>query len=334
MKILVTGASGFLGSHLSRALVGQGHLVRALVRSSSPRVGLEGLSLQFAVGDLFDPPSLRAATEGIDVVFHCAGQVARWRRADHMIESHVQGTRNVIAAAQSSRVQRLIYTSSVASLGLPDRDRNPDGSFPKMDETHAWNTTRSVWPYGFAKHLAEQEVYRALDDGLAAVILNPSAVFGSGDVHRYHVGLVGRMLAGRLPPVAPPGGLNAIHIDDVVAGHLAALERGTPGFRYILGGENMTHVELLTQAARALGRTGPRLRIPGPPLRMLGRAAQAFCRWLPLPTWLGLFAMAGLHFYYDGTLAHDELGFEPQHTVSEAITQAAAWFRAHGEDLE
>jgi dihydroflavonol-4-reductase len=334
VKILVTGASGFLGSHLARALLGQGHEVRALVRSTSPRVGLEGLALEYAVGDLFDPPSLNAATEGVDVVFHCAGQVARWRKADRMIASHIQGTRNVLSAVQGSRVQRLIYTSSVASLGLPDRGRDPSGGFPKMGETHAWNTTRSVWPYGYAKHLAEQEVLRALEDGLAAVVLNPSAIFGGGDVHRYHVGLVGRMLAGRLPPVAPPGGLNAIHIDDVVAGHLAALEHGTPGSRYILGGENMTHLELLAKVARALGRPGPRLHIPGTPLRILGRAAQAFGRWLPLPTWLGLFAMAGLHFYYDGSLARDELGFEPQHTISEALNQAVAWFQIHGEDLE
>ncbi len=312
----------------------QGHDVRALVRSSSPRLALQGLTLDFALGDLFDKASLEAAADGMEVVFHCAGQVAQWRRADDMIASHIQGTRHVLSAARSSGVQRLIYTSSVASLGLPSGGPGPDRQFPPMDESHVWNTTRSVWPYGYAKHMAEQEVFKAVDGGLAAVVLNPSVVLGSGDVHRYHVGLVGRMLAGRLPPVAPPGGLNAIHIDDVVAGHLAALERGRPGRRYILGGENMTHAKLLEQVSHALGRPGPRLRVPGMPLRLLGRAAQDVSGWMPVPTWLGLFAMAGLHFYYDGSLARDELGFVAQHAISEALNQAVAWFRSHGQELD
>lgn len=333
MKILVTGASGFLGSHLCRALIHSGHSVRALVRSTSPRLALEGLVLDYAVGDLFDQTSLDAATKGMDMVFHCAGQVAQWRRADEMIASHVQGTRNVISAAQRCGVQRLIYTSSVASLGLPEGGPDHQGRFPWMDETHAWNTTRGVWPYGYAKHMAEQLVVQAVDDGLPAVILNPSVVFGSGDVHRYHVGLVGRMLAGRLPPVAPPGGLNAIHIDDVVGGHLAALQRGTLGSRYLLTGENLSHAELLQQVARALDRPGPRAHVPGAPLRLLGRAAKSLSAWLPIPTWLGLFAMAGLHFYYDPSLASAELGFASQHTVSEALTQAADWFRVHSHEL-
>ncbi len=311
----------------------QGHAVRALVRSTSPRLGLNGLVLEFAVGDLFDPASLDTAAEGIEVVFHCAGQVARWRKAGQMIDSHVLGTRNLLSAAQSHGVQRLIYTSSVASLGIPDGKALPGGGYPKLDETHAWNATRSVWPYGYAKYLAEGEVLRAVEDGLPAVIVNPSAVFGSGDVHRSRVGLVGRMLAGRLPPVAPPGGLNAVHIDDVVAGHLAALEHGTLGARYILGGENMTHAELLAKVAHALGRPGPRLCVPGMPLRLLGRAAQGLGGWLALPTWLGLFAQAGLHFYYDGSLAKRELGYEPHHAISSALEQAAAWFRTHAEEL-
>jgi dihydroflavonol-4-reductase len=289
--------------------------------------------MEYTYGDLFDRASLDAATAGVQAVFHCAGQVAKWRRADDMIASHVEGTRNVLWAALNNGVGRFIYTSSVAALGLPDEDRAPLGSRPLMDETHAWNGSRTVWPYGYAKHLAEDQVLGAASKELTTIVLNPSAVFGGGDVHRFRVGLVGRMLAGRLPPVAPPGGLNAIHIEDVIAGHLAALERGASGQRYILGGENLTHAELLNLVAHALGQQGPRLRIPGWPLRVLGRATQSLDGRLSLPTWLGLFAMAGLHFYYDGSLADRDLGYVPQHRISDAISEAAAWFQAHSAEL-
>jgi dihydroflavonol-4-reductase len=333
MRALVTGASGFLGSHLCRALTDQGLAVRGLVRATSPRLGLESVPMTFAVGDLFDPPSLARAMESTDVVFHCAGQVARWRRADQMIASHVEGTRNVLDAARSNGVRKLIYTSSVASMGIPENGMQA-GSRPSMiDETHVWNTTPRVWPYGYAKHMAEEEAVRAAKKGLPVVILNPSAVFGSGDVHRYRVGLVGRMLTGRIPPLSPPGGLNAIHIDDVVDGHLAALERGAAGRRYILAGENLTHEDLLHQVADVLGRPGPRWRVPGLPLRLLGRWGEALSRWFPIPHWLGLFAMAGLYFYYDGSRARDELGFTAKHSVYEAVSQAAAWFTSHRQDL-
>jgi dihydroflavonol-4-reductase len=314
-------------------LIEKGHDVRALVRPTSPTLALEGLPLERVHGDLFDTASLVAAVSGVDVVFHCAGQVARWRRADRMIASHIEGTRSMLLAARRNGVSRFIYTSSVAALGLPDgRHAGPD-SPAMIDETHHWNTSRSVWPYGYAKHKAEMEVVHASEDGLTAVILNPSAVFGGGDVHRFHVGLVGRMLAGRLPPVAPPGGLNAIHIDDVVSGHLAALTSGTSGRRYILGGENLTHAELLNQAASALGRPGPRWRVPSLPLRILGRSAERLSHWVPVPPWLGLFGLAGLDFFYDSTRAHQELGFTPRKTVSNALTEAVSWYQSHADQL-
>ncbi len=334
MRVLVTGASGFLGSRICRALSLHGHAVRAMVRPTSSRLALDGLAVEVVLGDLMDPPSLEAAAHAQEVIFHCAGEVTRWKKPEHMIASHVAGTRHVLSAALKAGVGRFVHTSSVAALGVPDRDPGPDGAdAPLLDETHAWNTSARIWPYGFAKDRAEAEVLQAVKAGLPAVIVNPSVIFGPGDVYRYRASIVGRLLSGRLPPLGASGGLNAIHIDDVVAGHVAALERGKPGRRYILGAENMTHHALLAMTARILGRPGPRLDMPPFPLRALGGAAIALSRWVPLPNWLSLFPLAGVHFYYDTSRATNELGFEPGHSVADGIQQAVAWFKANEASL-
>lgn len=334
MKVLVTGASGFVGSRLCHRLIAGGHEVRAFVRASSSRMAVEGLPLEFTVGDIFDSASVHAAVEGTEVVFHCAGQVSRWQDGQQMIDSHVLGTQNILDACRLARIRRLVYTSSVAALGVPESRRTSGPqSHPLMSESHEWNTTPQVWPYGFAKHKAELEVRRAVQAGLDAVILNPSAVFGAGDVHRYRLGIVGRMMAGQIPPVAPAGGLNAVHIEDVVDGHLAAMTRAQPGSRHILGGENLTHAELLTYVAAAVGRRAPRLQLPGWPFTVLGKAAIAVGRVVPHPQWLSLLALAGRYFYYDTQPARTALGLAPPRSVESAIGEAADWYRDQSAHL-
>lgn len=334
MKVLVTGATGFLGSRLCHRLVAEGHDVRAFVRISSSRLALEGLPLEFVVGDIFDPASVRAAVQGTEIVFHCAGQVSRWRDGHQMIDSHVRGTRNVLGACRQSGVGRLVYTSSVAALGVPDHDGGRLSPANRlMTESHEWNTTPQIWPYGFAKHMAEMEVRMAIQAGLDAVILNPSAVFGAGDVHRYRLGIVGRMMAHPIPPVAPAGGLNAVHIEDVVDGHVAAMATAPAGSRHILGGENLTHAQLLTYVAAAVGRPAPRLQLPAWPFIAIGKAAMGVGRILPGPQWLSLLALAGRYFYYDTQPARTALNLAPARSVKTAIHEAADWYRQQSARL-
>ena len=192
MNILVTGATGFIGSHLCRALYRAGHRVTALVRASSDRSVLKDLPIGYAVGDLMLPDTLSNAMRGIEVVYHCGGMVARWSEPQAMIASHIQGTSHVVQAALSSGVRRMIYTSSVAALGIPPFRPTSQEEIPLLDESHQWNYDAQIWPYGYGKHMAEQEVLTAVGKGLEAVILNPSAVFGPGDVHRADTGIVAR----------------------------------------------------------------------------------------------------------------------------------------------
>jgi dihydroflavonol-4-reductase len=325
MRVLVTGASGFLGSHLCRALAAQGHEVLALHRPTSLLAGLEGLPVRHVIGDMLDPPSLAPAFGGVEVVFHTAAPMRPEAGGRTAIEAHVLGTRNVLLAARQARVRRLIHTSSVAALGVPDvPGSTPAEDAPLLDERHAWNYLPERWPYGYAKHTSEQEVFRAIDDGLEAVIVNPSAVFGAGDWYRTSRSLVAYLARGSFVPLIP-GGLNVVHICDVTAGHLAALERGRSGERYILGGENVTLRRLLQTTAQVVGRHSPRLELPlwaVPPIRTLLEPAH---RSLRLPIEPSLLWLAGYHFFYDTRKAQVELGLPPAKPYVQAAIETFEW---------
>ncbi len=329
MKVLVTGATGFIGSHLCRALLRQDHHVRALQRATSSLLALEGLSLERVEGDLFEPASLLSAMEGVEVVFHCAGEVGKWRDPKRMAASHVQGTRNVLQAARRAGVRRVVHTSSVAALGVPDhRPERAGETIPLMDERHQWNADGHHWPYGYAKHMAEREVLRAVSGGMDVVIVNPAAVFGAGDLNHVSSGVIWHMAHGRVPPIVP-GGLNAVHIDDVITGMLAAMARGKAGERYILGGENLTHARLLATIAEVVGRPAPRIALPVWLLRVLAPALDALGRVFPLPVRGGLLRMAGYYFYYDIRKAQRELGVPQPRPFRQAVEEAFAWYQAH-----
>jgi len=330
MRILVTGASGFIGSSLCRALGAQGHEVLAFHRPTSLLAALEGLPVRHVIGDMLDPASLTQALDDVEVVFHTAAPMRPESDGRTAIEAHVLGTRNVLQAAHQARVRRLVHTSSVAALGVPDVPAStPAENAPLLDERHAWNYLPERWPYAYAKHASEQEVLRAVEAGLQAVIVNPSAVFGAGDWYRTRHSLVAFLARGAFVPVIP-GGLNVVHIDDVIAGHLAALERGRCGERYILGGENLTLPELFQITAQVVGRRPPRLRLPLwtiPLVRHLLEPARSF---LNLPIEPSLLWLAGFHFFYDTRKSQGELGLPPAIPYRQAATETFNWLVSIG----
>ncbi len=328
MRVLVSGATGFLGSSLCRALVRQGHTVRALHRATSPLGALHDLPLERVVGDVMDPACLDRAMDGIEVVFHTAAQMGRWGNPEQATASHVLGTRHVLQAARRAGVSRVIHTSSVAALGVPDPARDEAGAV-LMDEHHVWNYAASRWPYGHAKHLAEQEVARAVAAGMWAVIVNPAWVVGPGDVHRVRSSLVWHAARGKIP-VSVTGGLNVVHIDDVTAGHLAALARGRCGERYILGGENLNLSTVLRIAAEAAGRRPPRWKLPAGMVRRAAAAVGPLLRALSLPVGNEILQLAGRYFYYDTRKARDELGIGVPRPFRQAVDDALAWYRKAG----
>lgn len=325
MDILVTGATGFIGSSLCRTLIRDGNSLRAFHRHTSPLTALEGLAVEHCLGDILDPASVAPAMEGVEVVFHCAAQMGPWRNPAQSQASHVLGTRNVLQAARRAGVRRVVHTSSVAALGVPEPGAPGD---TLLDESHPWNAEPTLWPYGYAKHLAEQEVLAAVHDGLDAVIVNPAAVFGAGDVHRGRKSIIGQVARGHIP-VAVAGGLNVVHIDDVVAGHLAALNLGRTGERYILGGENLSITRVLAITAEVVGRRPPRITLPGALVRSTAALVDLVSRPLSLPLTGDLLRLAGLYFYYDMEKSHRELGLPPPTPYRVAAEQAYAWFRTH-----
>lgn len=323
MNVLVTGSTGFIGGQLCRALCERGHSVRAFHRPTSRTGALAGLPVEHALGDLTQPETLSAAMQGIEVVFHAAALLSGQESSGRMYAVTVEGTRAVLDAALRAGVRRLVHTSSVAALGVPDFASR--ASLP-IDENHSWNYRPERWPYGFAKHLAEMEVQKAVAQGLDAVIVNPSVVFGARDVYRQSSSIIMQVARRRLPALTE-GGLNAVHADDVIEGHLAALERGVTGERYILGGENMTHVNLVRRIAKIVGAPAPLLVLPAGAARMLVgplRLLQAFFQ-APVPS--NTLYLAGYRFYYDTHKALVELGINQPRPVDDAIREAYAWFR-------
>jgi dihydroflavonol-4-reductase len=322
MRVLVTGGTGFLGSHLCARLVEDGHEVTVLRRATSNPACLTGHRVGYVVGDVTDRESVNRAVRGQQIAIHAAAIVGSAPPEAHRAVNE-EGTRNIVAACRDSGVERLVHISSVAAIGIPE-----DGSRP-ADEAFAFNLEGSALSYHISKRRAEQIVSRAVAEGLDAVIVNPSWIHGPH----------GRCFHGHEIPdgvrrrrVVPcfSGGINVVHIDDAVDGVLTALRRGRAGQRYILGGENLTWREMARKAADLLGVRRTLVAVPAP---VTGAAAWArrtvatLTRGRPRYAYDVYFAARFL--FYDSRKAMGELGFRPR-PYADIVRQYldGGWLRA------
>jgi dihydroflavonol-4-reductase len=318
----VTGATGFVGSRLCRALCAEGVTVHALHRPTSALTALEGLPVRRFVGDILDPPSLSAALSGVGLVFHVAAQSAYWRHPQGVIRTAVEGTRAVVDAAAAAGVRRLVLTSSVGALGVPIHGE-------LLDERHDFNLTPRSFPYGFAKHASEEAARRAAEGRLDLVIVNPSIVLGPGDLNRISGSLILETVRGRAF-VTTGGGANYIHVDDVAAGHLAAARRGQDGERYILGNENLTHRQALTAIAEMVGRRPPWLHLPDGAVPVAAALLDLLGRLVELPMNGAQMRISRHRLYCDVSKAQRKLGFAASRPFLQAAHEAYDWYLGAG----
>lgn len=325
-KILVTGASGFVGSAVARKLVDAGFSVRALVRSTSPRAHLAGLDLDFFEGDLRDRKSVERAMAGMRYTFHVAADYRLWARdPSEIFATNVEGTRNLMEAAMGAGVERVVYTSSVATIALRD-----DGT--AADETAPLREDQGIGAYKRSKIAAERLVEALVAErGLAAVIVNPSTPIGPRDVRPTPTGrIIIEAAKGRIPAFVDTG-LNLVHVDDVASGHLAALHYGKIGERYILGGQNVLFSQMLKDIAGMVGRRAAWVRLPWRALIPVAFAAEAVANVTgrePFVTVDGV-CMAKYRMFFGSTKAERELSYRSRPYV-EGIEDAVRWFREVG----
>jgi len=325
MRALVTGATGFVGAAVARALLREGWQVRVLVRSASDRSNLQHLDLEVAVGDLTDRPSLDRALIDCGGLFHVAADY-RLGAPDprELYRINVEGTRNILRAAHQAGVARMVYTSSVATIGLPT-----DGS-PGDEETPV-GLAAMIGHYKRSKYLAEQAVLEAARTGLSVVIVNPSTPVGPGDVKPTPTGrVVLDAASGRMPAYVDTG-LNIVHVDDVAAGHLLAFHRGRPGERYILGGQDMTLREILAHIARLVGRKPPQVRLPYGAVLPIAYVAEVVARISGRSSRVTLEAvrMSRKRMFFSSAKAVRDLGYQWRPPV-DAFDDAVRWFRERG----
>ncbi|MBE9037896.1 hopanoid-associated sugar epimerase [aff. Roholtiella sp. LEGE 12411] len=324
MQVFVTGGTGFIGAHLVRLLLEQGYAVKALVRPSSNLDNLRGLDVAIVQGDLNDP-NLWQQMVGCQYLFHVAAHYSLWQKDRELLYRHnVLGTRNVLAAARKAEIERTVYTSSVAAIGV-------GSSGQIVDETHQSPIDKLVSDYKKSKFLAEQEAMKAAAKGQEVVVVNPSSPIGALDIKPTPTGDIILRFLRRQMPVYLDTGLNFIDVQDVAWGHLLALQRGKSGDRYILGHQNLTLKQLLEELAEITGMSAPQRTVPA---------------WLPLSVaWIDEKILAPLGkspsvpldgvrmakqpMYYDASKAVRELSL-PQSSLNAALKEAVHWFISRG----
>ena len=326
MKTFVTGATGFVGAAIARALLDAGHEVRVLVRPTSDLRNITDLDVERIEGDLRAPAAFAPALKGVDALFHAAADYRLWvPDPAAMFAANVDGTRALLRAAAEAGVARIVYTSTVAALGI-----DPSGA--PADETTPVLQAQMIGPYKQSKYQAQQEVLRlAREDGVPVVIVNPSAPVGPRDVKPTPTGqMIVQAVRGKMPAYVDTG-LNVVHVDDVARGHLLAHEHGVVGERYILGGENMSLRAIFEAIAEIVGGPPPRLRMPHAVAIAAGHVAETWARLTggePFVTVTGA-KLARKRMYFDTGKARRDLGYAPR-SAREALAEAVAWFRQAG----
>lgn len=327
MTTLVTGATGFLGSAVARALLDRGEAVRVLVRKHGDRRNIDGLDLELAEGDLNDPQSLRDAVQGCGALYHAAADYRLWaKNPDELYKTNVNATRTLLLSAAQAGVTRIVYTSSVATLGREPSGRPADEQTPVTIDNMTGHYKRS-------KFLAEEDVKRLVrEEELPVVIVNPSTIIGPRDIRPTPTGrMVEEAARGKIPAFVDTG-LNVVHVDDVAKGHVQAFDHGQIGERYVLGGEDMMLREILAEIANLMGRSPPRVRLPRAAVLPIAYVAEFAARMRnsriePLVTVDGI-KMSKTFMFFSSDKARNAIGYAPR-PAREALADAVAWLRTH-----
>ncbi len=327
MTTLVTGATGFHGSALARALLDRGEAVRVLVRRESDRRNIDGLDVELAEGNLNDPQSLRNAVKGCRALYHAAADYRLWvKDPRELYDTNVSGTRALLRSASEAGVERIVYTSSVATLGREPSGRPADERTPVTIDDMTGHYKRS-------KFLAEEDVNRLVrDEEIPVVIVNPSTIIGPRDIRPTPTGrMVEEAARGKIPAFVDTG-LNVVHVDDVAAGHVQAYEQGKIGERYVLGGDDMMLREILAEIASLVGRRPPRIRLPRAAVLPVAYVAEFAARIRgsavePLVTVDGI-KMSKTFMFFSSEKARKAIGYSSR-PGREALADAVEWLRIH-----
>jgi dihydroflavonol-4-reductase len=325
MTTLVTGATGFVGSHVARQLLFSGEKVRVLVRPTSNLKLLEELRVERAEGDLRDSASIERAIEGVRRVFHVAADYRLWTaHPEELYESNVEGTRRLLSAAQRAGVERVVYTSTVATIAVPRHGALPnERTVARLDEM--------IGHYKKSKFLAEQVAVDAAKAGVPVVIVNPTAPVGPGDWKPTPTGrIILDFLRGKMPAYVDTG-LNVAAVEDVAAGHLLAAEKGRIGERYILGGRNMTLKEILDALAAITGKRAPRVKLPHVVALVAGYADEMLARVAGREPTIPVegVKMSRHKMFVESDKAARELGYKPG-KIEAALERAVRWYEDKG----
>ena len=324
MTTLVTGAAGFLGSHVARQLVARGEDVRVLMRVSSTNRAIADLSLEYVTGDLRDPASLDRAMKGVKRVFHVAADYRLWaRRSKEIYDSNVGGTKNLLEAAKRAGVEQLIYTSTVATIAV-DRPQHPNEFTDAKLEEMVGHYKRSKW-------MAEQEALKAAKSGLPVIVAMPTTPVGPWDWKPTPTGkIILDFLNGKMPGYVETG-LNFVGVEECAAGHLLISEKGKVGERYLLGGENLTLKQMLDVLSNITGLAAPRLKIPHGLALGVAYANTMFSRMIGREPGIPIegVKIARHMMFVDASRAQRELGFKAG-PVSAALERAVRWYEVNG----
>jgi dihydroflavonol-4-reductase len=326
MKCFVTGATGFLGSHVARQLLAKGADLRLLVRATSRTDNIDDLPAEHILGDLRDPASLKKGMSGCECVFHVAADYRLWaRNGQELYDSNVEGTRNVLQAARDTGVRRVIYTSSVATMGFGNNGRLTDERTPVT-------IANMIGDYKRSKFMAERLVIEAGQAGQSVVIVNPTTPIGERDIKPTPTGRIIVDFLRRKFPAYVETGLNLVDVVDCAQGHLLAMEKAVPGERYILGGENLTLKQILDKLAAITGLPSPKVKLPYAMAYATGvvdTLVTGTIRKREPRVTLESVRMGRKKMFVTSAKAERKLGWNPR-PVDDALRRAVEWFRANG----